>query len=235
MTKTEVWTAVEEVLQKYDLLKHPFYQAWSNGELTHKDLSFYGSQYLQHVAAFPTYLTALHARLPEGKTRKSVLANAADEESNGRSHADLWRQFIAGMNERMAADGIADAESSAETLPALDALVESFRQVAREGTPAEALAAFWAYESQVPRISETKMNGLKSHYGADDRACAYFAVHMTADIYHSKVWRSLIQAELDNDPAVGEHVLAGAERSARALWEALDGIEAVRTGAAAVH
>ena len=80
MSSNEVWASVASILAKYDLLKHPFYQAWSKGELTHADLKFYGEQYVAHVAAFPAYLTALHARMPEGAARKAVLANAVEEE-----------------------------------------------------------------------------------------------------------------------------------------------------------
>ena len=66
------WLNVEQELAKYDLLQHPFYQAWSAGELSAQDLRFYAGQYFQQVSAFPAYLTALHARLPEGPTRRDV-------------------------------------------------------------------------------------------------------------------------------------------------------------------
>ncbi len=225
MSSTEVWASVALILTQYDLLKHPFYQAWSNGELTHADLKFYGEQYVSHVAAFPTYLTALHARLPEGETRKAVLANALEEEGNGRSHADIWRQFTAGMAAQTV-QGAAYGEG--KTLHELARLVRTFRDIGEKAPAAEALAAFYAYESQVPRIAETKMDGLTGHYGADDESCEYFAIHKIADIHHAQVWHDLIEIELANDPAAKADVLRGTERAAAALWGALDGIEAMR-------
>lgn len=225
-----LWPQVEAILAKYDLLQHPFYQAWSAGELTHAQLAAYGAQYLPHVAAFPTYLTALHARLPEGKARKAILANAADEESNGRSHADIWRQFVAGMKSANdnAVDGGVSAEASSQ-VPEVGELVCQYGSIAREATLPLALGALYAYESQVPRVAASKLAGLKAHYDADDRACEYFALHTTADVYHSNVWKGLINDCVQQDPASAAEALAGAEAGARALWNALNGIEALRT------
>jgi pyrroloquinoline-quinone synthase len=87
MSTPELWAQIEREINRYDLLTHPFYQAWTEGSLTLRELAFYGWQYLHHVAAFPTYLTTLHARLPEGAARQAVLRNAADEEVDGVSHA----------------------------------------------------------------------------------------------------------------------------------------------------
>ncbi|HTV07041.1 MAG TPA: hypothetical protein VME86_16855, partial [Acidobacteriaceae bacterium] len=51
---------VEEIdarVARQHLLQHPFYQAWSRGELSMDALRDYATQYYQHVAAFPTYLS----------------------------------------------------------------------------------------------------------------------------------------------------------------------------------
>ncbi len=220
MIPNQLWVEVDAALAKYDLLRHPFYQAWSNGELTREQLSSYGQQYLQHVAAFPAYLTALHSRLPEGPARRAILANAADEEAEGTSHADLWRQFVAGMG---------NSASSEATLPEIAELVSAYQTLAREGSLPTALGALYAYESQVPRVAESKLAGLKAHYGADDATCAYFKLHITADVHHSNVWRKLIETCVEQDAASAEQVLEGVNAGAKSLWRALDGIEAART------
>jgi pyrroloquinoline-quinone synthase len=224
-----LWTKVDEILSRHDLLTHPFYRAWSAGELTRDQLAFYGEQYLAHVAAFPTYLTVLHARLPEGETRRAVLTNAFEEEADGRSHAELWRDFVAGMGGNRAASG--------QSLPEIQSLVATFNTVAREEAPAAALAAFYAYESQVPRVAKEKRRGLQEWYGAGRATCEYFRVHETADVHHAAVWRGLLESEMVKAEAVSPEaaadceaaILRGAERAARALWHALDGIEAART------
>jgi pyrroloquinoline-quinone synthase len=221
MVVEDFWKRVDKELRKYDLLTHPFYQAWSAGELTAEELGFYGRQYLRHVAAFPTYLTALHARLPEGETRRAVLRNAAEEEVHGRSHADLWRQFVSGIEPGR------DAKDE-EVLPEVVELVESYRELGQTAPAAASLGAFYAYESQVPRIAGEKLAGLKKFYGADDRTCEYFRLHMTADIRHAHVWQSLIEEVMGQEQESETETLEGVRRGARALWRALDGIEAAR-------
>jgi len=151
----EFWTRAAEELRQYDLLKHPSYQAWSAGKLMQAELGFYGRQYPEHVAAVPTYLTALHRWLPEGRMRSAVLRNAAEQEGKGRPHADLWRQFVAGIDP----GGPAPAE---ETLPEVRELVDTRRDLGRGPMPATELGAFHAYKSQVPRIAEEKEAGCGS-------------------------------------------------------------------------
>jgi len=86
--------------------------------------------------------------------RKAVAENCADEEGvgspDGRSHAELWMDFAAGVggSER-------DLQSRRPVKEMLE-LIASFRRIAREGSSAEALAAFYAYESQV-RASPRKI------------------------------------------------------------------------------
>jgi pyrroloquinoline-quinone synthase len=222
---TELWTRIDETIARYDLLKHPFYQAWSKGELTREQLAFYGAQYEEHVSAFPTYLTRLHSRLPEGSARKAILANAAEEEIDGRSHADLWRQFVVGMTAGMG--GAQPARG--EVLDEVRELVETFKAIAERATLPEALGAFYAYESQVPRVAQEKLAGLTKFYGADARTGEYFSLHVTADVQHSATWRNLINKCVQQDPPCAEQVLAGVEEAAKSLWKALDGIEQART------
>jgi len=213
------WNKVDQEIAKYDLLKHPFYQAWSAGELTTEDLKFYARQYFHQVSEFPTYLTSLHSRLPEGQMRRDILANAYEEEANGFPHSQLWMRFVEGMS------GGASNVSEEKPIPEIGNLVQTFRAVAQDAPVASAFGALFAYESQVPRIASEKLTGLKQHYGADDQTCSYFALHRTADVHHSNVWRKIISQLVEKDEKHAEEALAGVSRAARALWTALDGIE----------
>jgi pyrroloquinoline-quinone synthase len=133
--------ALEERIARYDLLCHPYYKAWTAGQLTRDDLREYAADYYRHVAAFPAYLSALHSRLDDGEQRRAVLRNLCEEEIAGRPHSELWLDFAEGMG----ADRHQVRER--EPLPEVRELIAEFRRVAREGTTAEALAAFYAYES----------------------------------------------------------------------------------------
>jgi pyrroloquinoline-quinone synthase len=218
MEISRFWQTADEEIAKYDLLRHPFYQAWCAGELTKEDLKFYAEQYYHQVSEFPTYLTALHSRLPEGAMRRDVLANAYEEECDGCSHADLWLRFSEGMG------GGSNLNKKA-AIPEVNNLVNTFRTLAKEAPVASVFGALFAYESQVPKIAAEKRNGLKHHYGADDRTCGYFTLHETADVHHSAVWRKIISELIEADGRNAAEALQGISSAARALWTALDGIE----------
>jgi pyrroloquinoline-quinone synthase len=220
MEISSFWNQVDKEIAKYDLLNHPFYQAWTAGELTKHDLKFYAEQYFHQVSNFPTYLTSLHSRLPEGAMRRDVLANAYEEECETPAHSQLWLRFVEGMG--------GSSHDQKAPIPEVNDLVKTFRILAKEAPVAAAFGALFAYESQVPRIAAEKLNGLKQHYGADDRTCGYFALHTEADVHHSNVWRKIITALVEQNDHYADEVLAGVSQAARALWTALDGIERVR-------
>jgi pyrroloquinoline-quinone synthase len=223
---TAFWTRFEERVAPYNLLTHPFYQAWSRGDLTRDDLGAYAAEYWRHVSAFPTYLSALHSRLPDAELRREVLRNLAEEEgtdsATARPHSDLWMDFAEGMGATRSA-----VESHA-VQPEMTALLNTFRTAMADPTPAAAFAALYAYESKVPAISLTKAAGLAEHYNADAATSRYFTLHQTADVAHASVWREIINQQIANDPAAAEAALASGERAARALWTALDGVERER-------
>jgi pyrroloquinoline-quinone synthase len=220
---SDFFAALDARIARYDLLQHPFYQAWSKGELTRDELREYASEYWHHVSAFPTYLSALHARLEDAPLRRTVLENLADEEGlpAGWPHSDLWMDFATGM-------GADAAEVRHRTLqPETAALIAHFRG-AMQISPATALASLYTYESRVPAIARTKAEGLKEHYGADKATARYFTIHQTADVHHAKVWRDAIEAELTAHPDDADAALDAAEATAEALWRTLGGIERER-------
>ncbi len=225
---TEVFLSrLDECIHKYDLLCHPFYKAWSAGELTRDDLREYADDYYHHVQAFPMYLAELGIRLDEGELRRAVLANMTDEKGGEdafgdpqRSHAELWLDFVEGMG--------GNRLPTRQPVAEIRGLISQFHRIAGEGTHEEALAAFYAYESQVPRVAQEKDRGLRELYGGDEKTRAYFTLHTTADVYHSQVWRKQLQKRIAANPEAAEKALTAAESAAKALWNALDGIEARR-------
>jgi pyrroloquinoline-quinone synthase len=225
MTTQEFFHQLDACIAKYDLLSHPFYRAWSCGQLSREDLREYAFAYYPHVKAFPGYLAAFATRLEDGALRKTVLANMQDEigetvaggESQG-SHAELWLDFAEGV-------GACRNGYFPKPVPEIEELLAHFTRIASTGTPGEALAAFYAYESQVPRIAIAKEKGLRENYAADDRTRGYFTLHATADVYHSRAWKHELQEIVDGAPQAQQDALAAAESTAQALWRALDGIE----------
>jgi pyrroloquinoline-quinone synthase len=233
MTTQEFFEQLDVRIAKYDLLCHPFYKAWSAGELTRADLREYACDYYQHVDAFPGYLEEFGSRLDESELRQAVLANMADEQgladgsgAGPTPHSELWLDFAEGM-------GACRDQSAHQAVSEIRELTNSFYSIASEGTPAEALAAFYAYESQVPRVAKEKARGLREMYGANEKTCAYFTLHTTADVFHSQVWRQQLAKQIQSNPQEAENALAAGEHAAKSLWRALDGIEARRSAQAA--
>src|SRR5580700_1824443 len=228
MNNTQFFERLEATIGRYDLLGHPFYRAWSAGELSREDLREYARHYYHHVQAFPSYLAEFALRLEEGELRRAALANMADEKGiaggSGKQavpHAELWLDFAEGMGSRRDMHWHLPIKQIGE-------LMRYFHAVASEGTPEEALAAFYVYESQVPRVAKEKERGLREMYGADGKTCGYFSLHATADIYHSNIWRKQLENRLAANPEAAQAALDAAESTARMLWQALDGIEAAR-------
>jgi len=213
----ETIAALDKQIAQRSLLNHPFYQAWTKGELTAAALKDYAMQYYRHVEAFPTYLSALHSHTEDASTRRHILRNLMDEEAGSPNHPELWLQFAEAMG---ASEGdVRSAEAWEETRR----LVQTFRAICRDDSTAEGLAALYSYESQIPAVASSKIVGLKRFYAVDHpKALAYFEVHEEADREHSAVERRLLA---QHTSAANETAVKSASaRALEALWEMLSGV-----------
>jgi len=210
--------AIDDQVNARSILLHPFYQRWTAGQLSREALQDYARQYYHHVAAFPTYLSAVHANTEDEETRRHILANLIDEEAGNPNHPELWLRFAEGVGVNR--EDAEQTELWAETRN----LIGTFRSICRDRNTAEGLAALYAYESQIPNVAQTKIEGLKKHYGVDSpRALAYFHVHIEADKEHAAVERELLDRYVDDRKAEAVRISAG--RVLEALWEMLSGVE----------
>lgn len=211
---------LEQIDRRVDarhLLLHPFYQAWSHGTLSRECLCQYAVEYYRHVRAFPTYLSALHAHVADESTRKHLLRNLIDEEMGEPNHLQLWRTF------GLALGASEEALDTRVPMPAIDQLIATFRKVCFRGDVAEGIAALYAYESQIPAVSHSKISGLRAHYGLE-RASAweYFTVHIHADEEHAAVERQLLGTYLTCENA--KEVLYAVDQVLDALWSFLSSL-----------
>jgi pyrroloquinoline-quinone synthase len=215
---TDIIEEIREIIEERNLLKHPFYQAWQQGELTLEHLRGYAQQYWHHVLAFPQYVSAAHAICPNQSDRHELLENLIEEERGDENHPELWLRFGEGVG--AARDGIA----ASNPLPETEKLVDTFRDATMRRSFPEACAALYVYESQVPEVAKTKIAGLKQFYGIDDeRSLQFFEVHIGADEIHSEVGAGMVRRHT-NEAAQRQAVLATARECADALWSFLDGV-----------
>ncbi|TAK71736.1 MAG: CADD family putative folate metabolism protein [Gammaproteobacteria bacterium] len=204
---------LNEVISEFHLLKHPFYQAWSRGELSRDLLQSYGKQYYQQVASFPRFISRVHTGCPVIAARKVLLENLVDEEIHGTDHPALWMQFVEGM-------GVNQMDVLKEAaLPETMAMVDTYYELA-ESHWTEGLCALYAYECQVPEVSASKIAGLKQFYGVEDeKTLEFFAAHQQYDVEHSKRVAELIECYVE--PEQAEHAT---RKAAQALWGFLNGM-----------
>lgn len=204
----DFWNRLEEVRGRWNVLEHPFYQRWSQGELTQEELAWYAGQYHHAVVALADASQETVERAPL-ELRESLERHAAEE----RSHVELWGQFTGAVG------GSAEDSPTAETTACAEQWVGS-----SERPFLQRLVTMYAVESGQPAISETKREGLVAHYGfAAGPATAYFDLHSELDKEHAAAERALIEPRLAD--ADHDGLLSAAEAALRANWELLDGVE----------
>jgi len=215
MSSTQLLEKLDAAIAEKNLLKHPFYQDWQAGKLSRESLQLYAAQYYRHVEAFPKHLRVLAARSDES-LKSLVLENLAEEENPAAPHPKLWRDFAASL-------GVGEDDVLySPALPGTQKVVHTFREICGDRSVAEAVAVLYAYESQVPEIAATKIDGLRRFYGINKpEAIAYFAVHEEADKAHRESWRNWLQS---HDAGNEEEILGSAREALDALWGALDAV-----------
>src|SRR5260370_14117517 len=148
--------SLDALVDKHHLLKHPFYKAWTEGRLSKQQLGLYAEQYFQHVRAFPENLKQLAGRTNGDSNLQSIVEENLTEELDASApHPQLWRQFAPSV-------GANDASlDSAQPRPGVAALLDTFDEVATQGSMTQAVAAFYVYEAQVPEIASQNIPGLR--------------------------------------------------------------------------
>lgn len=208
---------LRDIISERSMLKHPFYQAWQNGELTMDHLRGYAGQYYQHVLAFPQYVSGAHAICPDQADRQALLENLIEEERGEHNHPELWLRFAGGVG--AGRDDIVRSEPLHDTRD----LVSLYRDVTMRRSFPEACAALYVYESQVPDVARTKIDGLKRFYGVNDvRSLEFFEVHIGADEVHAEVGAQMVRNHTPSSRR--DAVVSSARQCADALCRFLDGV-----------
>jgi len=210
---------VDALIEERHLLRHSFYAKWVAGTLPIEALQQYARQYFAFESTFPRFLSAIHSRTERADLRASILENLWDEEHGSSNHAELWLRFAEGIG--VSRQDVVGAEHNEATRE----LIEVYTAASNDRPVAAGIAALYAYESQVPDVSRSKIDGLRTKYGiADERTLSFFSTHAYLDEDHAAQERKIVE-ELGTD--VEEPVVQAADDALRAWWGFLDAVDPV--------
>ena len=202
-----IWDRIEAARARCNVLEHPFYVRWSEGELTREELAEYSGQYRHATEAIARLSEQVAEAAPEAE-RGGLRRHAAEE----ADHVELWDGFVEAIGGDTAAPANAETRECVEAWTADDGLLPS-------------LVRLYAIESGQPAISQTKREGLAEHYGVGDGAGnVYFRVHERLDVEHAKAGRELIERQMAG--ADEDALVRAAESALGANWRLLDGVGA---------
>jgi len=172
---------IDEMIEERSLLKHPFYQMWSDGKLTQESLAGYSKEYFQLVKAVPSFMTPIIEKSPG-----SVVSELVDNQQEESDHIKPWISFAGELG--ISEEELTSYAGTAKTQKAvsdLNQLMDTFDGGA---------CAMYAFEKEIPKISQTKLDGLAEFYGmTSNEATEYFKLHTEADIRHAASWRNILE------------------------------------------
>ncbi len=141
---------IEQIISKYDLLNHPFYQAWSAGTLPEEKLSEYTKEY-------GTFIQLIAEGW--GKAGYKKIQKVEEE------HFLLWKDFAKSLGQN-------NIEQSIEEVGKLNTDCQNYFQ-----NKVTALGALLAFENQQQHTATSKLEGLQSHYKHLKADETYFEIH----------------------------------------------------------
>jgi pyrroloquinoline-quinone synthase len=182
---------IDEMIEERSLLKHPFYQMWSDGKLSLNSLTGYSKEYFQLVKSVPSFMTPLIECAPDSMKNELIL-NQEEE----IKHVKPWMRFAQALGiEEKELDNYSGLPKTKQAVSQLSSLMTSFVGGA---------CAMYALEKEIPKISQTKLEGLAKFYGiSSEEATEYFKLHTEADIRHAASWRkALYQFSSQNEDLI---------------------------------
>ena len=172
---------IDQIIEERSLLKHPFYEMWSDGKLTQESLAGYSKEYFQLVKAVPEFMTPIIEKAPN-----SVITELTENQQEESDHIKPWISFAwelgVSNDELISYSGL---DKTKKAVSDLSELMTTFDGGA---------CAMYAFEKEIPKISQTKLDGLSEFYQiTNDNATEYFKLHTEADIRHTASWRNILE------------------------------------------
>ena len=202
---------IDYEIEKHSLLKHVFYQMWSEGKLTIDHLQGYSKEYFQLVKVVPKFVENIFNVIADPSLKRAVGQNLKEESE----HIEPWIMFSTAMGVQR--NDLTSYKGENETNMAVSSLSQL-----TERSLEEAVAAMYAYEKELPKISKSKIDGLKKFYGVQsNEATKYLEIHEEVDLRHSEVWKNILKTIPEDKQ---EYALNAAISSLEAQNKLLDSV-----------
>ena len=179
---------------------------WSDGKLSLDSLTGYSKEYFQLVKAVPSFMTPIIKNATE-----TVVGELTSNQEEEVQHIGPWIKFAGALGvPEKELEQYSGLSKTRQAVSQLSSLMNSF-----EGGS----CAMYAFEKEIPKISQVKLDGLVEFYGIDSEdATEYFKLHTEADIRHAASWRKILDKSSTND----EDMIKTAEKSLSAQNLLLD-------------
>ena len=177
---------IDDMIEERSLLKHPFYQAWSDGKLTQESLAGYSKEYFQLVKAVPSFMEPIIENASD-----DVVGDLIENQQEESEHIKPWITFAGELgiskDELIAYEGLPKTQKAVSDL---NNLMNTFDGGA---------CAMYAFEKEIPKISQTKLDGLAEFYGmTNNESTEYFKLHTEADVRHAASWQHILEKSSTN-------------------------------------
>jgi pyrroloquinoline-quinone synthase len=178
---------VNNEIQERSLLKHKFYQMWSNGSLSVEHLRGYAKEYFQIVKAVPSMVSAVIQNMaPEFGCTAEINAKIRHNMEEENQHMHSWISFAESIG--VTRNELLQYECSQKGKDAVSTMINL-----TQSSFAAAVSTLYSFEKQLPEISAKKIEGLVNYYGINsEKALNYFKIHQTVDIEHAELWSSIM-------------------------------------------
>ncbi len=182
----EIVKRIDVEIERMSLLKHPFYRLWSDGRLSMEALKGYALEYFYLVQSVPEMVENIMKYYNGTEYAGEIDVNLREE----REHVALWIRFARAL-------GISEEDLYAYNVS--NKARDAVHKLLKLTDAPSGIAAMYAYEAELPKISSTKLEGLIRYYSiSSDDATEYQRVHSIVDVRHADVWRRMIAVMPDD-------------------------------------
>ena len=197
---------IDQIIEEKSYLKHPFNEMWSDGKLELESLKGYSKEYYQLVKQVPQFMEPM-VNDATSEMKEELIQNMNEE----AEHIPLWEKFAGSMGiSESELQGYEGLEKTNRAVSNLGSLMDSFDNGA---------CAMYAFEKEIPKVSKTKLEGLKEFYGIDTKdATEFFEEQLPAEISHAASRENIIT----NSSIADSVMLSTAEKSVAAQNLLLD-------------